>query len=766
MQRNGKYYRRQAVSYIMILLIPVCAGIVFYFYTYHVVKGQTDISNRNYLINTQKTCDREFQYAQNCLVQLVMNGKIAEIYSDNEELIKKRDWNIASLCHEIQELDQSYCSDIFVYFKDQDVVASSKGRMDLDFYIDYFCTGHIEEADLLKASLLSEKPERILSMEAKWSQDHSSILILQPSLKKGKTSPAVIGIWMDVDVLSARIESGAWNENLEWAIVDEKEDVILCSRGVNGLAFRSEDLDEGGDFKLNWNRKEYLVRSLPSQNGNLKYVILMPENLITGVTGKVRNFFVVTNVLCLMVGVLISRYLMKLNYGPLRRLVELFSSSGEEGNGSGVENEYLYLEEKSRKLFEERSGFRQKMEYMNHVVEEYYLENLFRMPCGMLENTPELQKLKEMFQGKYCMVLLLKIEKYPAENEADRISTNNLRRFIIRNVFEEGIGEHYFQKTAYLGDTVAVAVRMNEEDVEAEIQETVEKYQDFIQKHFQFKVLAEAGSIHKGPEGIHLSYEEACQTEEFLALEDDDYISYRDIRTEAVNCYDYPVETEELIITAIVSGNGEYAVSMIEKILDTNMMLNRDAPEVFKCLLYNICATVRRAADRMGRNGTDIAGLSRISMKISIEDNKMILKQTVLDLTAGMEETGRNLETGMEVDRKTHQHHKLCQEILTYVKENYRDPDLNVAQTGLKFQMTPAYLSAILKKQTGKSLLTIINETRIKEAKRLLKQGVSVQETAVRTGFRDSSAFIRVFRKMVGVTPGQFQGIDKKENHS
>ena len=44
-------------------------------------------------------------------------------------------------------------------------------------------------------------------------------------------------------------------------------------------------------------------------------------------------------------------------------------------------------------------------------------------------------------------------------------------------------------------------------------------------------------------------------------------------------------------------------------------------------------------------------------------------------------------------------------EVMQYVQENYQDPDLNVSITALHFKITPSYLSALFKDQTGVSLL-------------------------------------------------------------
>lgn len=765
MRKRGTYYWKQFYSYIFILMIPVCLAVIFYFYAYHVIKGQTDVSNQSFLQNIRKTCDRELQYSRNHMMLLFSNNRIGEINSENDWLRKRRDWNIASLRGDVYELCAAanragnFCSDIFVYFKEQNVMVSSRGTMDLNLYIQQYCTEDTDRAKALREYLFAENPKRMVSVQTKWSSDFPSLLLLQTSGKKGKTSPIIMGIWLDVEALEEQITSGAWNESLEWAVVDADDQVILCSGNLGGLDLCYENLTEGISRKLKWNRTNYLLSAVESRTYELKYVILMPETLITGVTDKIRNFFLLANVLCMLALIPLLRYLMRLNYNPLQRLVKLFSLSEENSKGGTAEenrreNEYRYLEEKVRSLFEERSRFRQEMDYMDQVVKEYHLTNLMKNSPEMLEDSPELKNIRKLFQDRFCMVLLLQMEKCSGEDERNVIQTNNLRRFIVRNVFEEGIGECYSYRTVSLGDTVAMVIRLDgPQSAESGFQDTIEQYQQFIKEHFHFGVRAAAGGVHKGSDGIHLSYEEACRASDFLKWEDVDYIGYRDIGGQEVSRYDYPLETEEHIIAALVSQNPTAAVSMIEKVLDANALLNRDAPELNLCLFYHMCGTLRRAAERMGKSGSQLSPLNQISGKNPPGTNREFLRQAAQGLAA-------EPEKAEEAD----QNQELCQKVLSYVQTHYNDPDLNVAQTGIHFHMTSAYLSAMLKKQTGKSLLKIINETRIEEAKKLLAQGISVSETGIRTSFRDSSSFIRLFRQMVGVTPGGFREISKNKD--
>jgi AraC-like DNA-binding protein len=51
---------------------------------------------------------------------------------------------------------------------------------------------------------------------------------------------------------------------------------------------------------------------------------------------------------------------------------------------------------------------------------------------------------------------------------------------------------------------------------------------------------------------------------------------------------------------------------------------------------------------------------------------------------------------------------------------------------------------------------------RMKMGVSLLKQGWSISQTAVETGFSDQSHFTRVFKKYVGITPGVFSSLNDK----
>ncbi|MOA16486.1 Bifunctional transcriptional activator/DNA repair enzyme AdaA [compost metagenome] len=94
------------------------------------------------------------------------------------------------------------------------------------------------------------------------------------------------------------------------------------------------------------------------------------------------------------------------------------------------------------------------------------------------------------------------------------------------------------------------------------------------------------------------------------------------------------------------------------------------------------------------------------------------------------------------------------------MQQNYSDKNLSVSLIGDQFRLTPQYVSRLFREQTGHGgLHDFISQTRIEAAKALLLEGTSIDETASRVGFASSHAFIRVFKKYEGITPGKYKTI-------
>lgn len=93
-----------------------------------------------------------------------------------------------------------------------------------------------------------------------------------------------------------------------------------------------------------------------------------------------------------------------------------------------------------------------------------------------------------------------------------------------------------------------------------------------------------------------------------------------------------------------------------------------------------------------------------------------------------------------------------------YIDRNYADPDLSLEEVSAEIQISPGYLSRLMKHSTGFSFVEYLTRARIQHALRLMADPtVKVFEAAERVGYRSQHYFSRAFRKVLGIPPSEYR---------
>ena len=97
--------------------------------------------------------------------------------------------------------------------------------------------------------------------------------------------------------------------------------------------------------------------------------------------------------------------------------------------------------------------------------------------------------------------------------------------------------------------------------------------------------------------------------------------------------------------------------------------------------------------------------------------------------------------------------------ILFETRKIYTNPDLTLSILAKELNIRPQLLSQFINDNLNKSFTQFINEYRIDEAKRLLKESNQLKIDAVgfESGFNSSSTFYSSFKKITGTTPSNYQ---------
>lgn len=102
------------------------------------------------------------------------------------------------------------------------------------------------------------------------------------------------------------------------------------------------------------------------------------------------------------------------------------------------------------------------------------------------------------------------------------------------------------------------------------------------------------------------------------------------------------------------------------------------------------------------------------------------------------------------------------QKVVNYIDFNYQE-DLSLKKIADLFSISPSYLSALFKKETGSTLTEYINNKRIDISVSLLNTtDSSIQNIAAQVGFLDVNYYTRIFKKLKGISPSAYRNMINK----
>ncbi len=95
---------------------------------------------------------------------------------------------------------------------------------------------------------------------------------------------------------------------------------------------------------------------------------------------------------------------------------------------------------------------------------------------------------------------------------------------------------------------------------------------------------------------------------------------------------------------------------------------------------------------------------------------------------------------------------------MDYIAAHYADAEISVGSVAEALGISEGHLSHIFRQETDYTLLNYLTRCRVHKAMELLRDGrLKVYEVARQVGYQDVAYFSTMFKKLVGVTPTDYQ---------
>ncbi len=142
----------------------------------------------------------------------------------------------------------------------------------------------------------------------------------------------------------------------------------------------------------------------------------------------------------------------------------------------------------------------------------------------------------------------------------------------------------------------------------------------------------------------------------------------------------------------------------------------------------------------------DIYNVFTLSQCLTMQDFNDILRDVCRELMQ-VRQTGRKDLS------------ELAERAVAYMKENFRNADLNMSALADYLEISPVTLAVEFKSGMGMSPSDYLTLIRMEYAKELLRNtDMRVKEVSMAVGYEDDHVFMRRFKKYAGKTPGQYRG--------
>ena len=745
--QSGSMRKRWFVSYLLVLAVPLLLCLILYGQAYRTIRAESEEMYNSALEQVRIDMDAYLNEVEQVFNQTLLNTYIQKSTRIGTVMQPEDQLMTVDIRDEIQHtlLGHPNISSVSLLLNMPDGVVCSSGYMSQPVYYKLYCQSDSFTQEQFQDYM--RQPHNLWDMVSLQCSDGKRFLLFSRTTidnSYGKNTGTVV-VTIDLTMLRQRLQQFCWDERLHFYIVASDQPVCQTI-GSSPLELSYNELEQGNSLRMVQNNgvpSGMLVKE--SAVSGWRYVLLVEEGLLRQSAVKIQLYTFFGLLVCMLVGLALSSWLSQRNFHPILQMISRFSSQEGAVPPNG-ENEYAQLDRYIEDFFNKRGSEQHALWNSQQALHKYQLYTLLERPCR--KDMPDGES--RLLQSRAFLVVVFSLPQQTGNIGAD------LLQFAVINIFEEVAGAHFTLEMTHASENVAaiIAMPVDQEDMPGALEEDIRFTQQQIQEHFHLAVAAAAGDPHPDIEGIHYSYQEALEAVSYQrAGQETDLVFYRDIR-DISSSYTFPLDEERKLIDLIAAGKSGEARQVVEQAFTNHLHQGVQSASVARCLAYDVMSALIK--------GGNLAGVNELSVVRFVEIEHC--PSTELPAKLG-DFVDLLCEKIHKQEQQTTPVSQLCRDVSSFIRENYQNPDLNISQTGLHFDLTPAYLSALFKKETGESLLGFITQVRLDAAKKLLMQGQSVTHIAEQCGFRDSSTLIRVFKKSTGLTPGQYKNIHM-ENES
>ncbi|TBL70267.1 helix-turn-helix domain-containing protein [Paenibacillus thalictri] len=739
-----KWFYRLLLSYLPIFLVIV---FVVIFISFLAMKDfsqkEAETANRLFLSYVKQTIEHSLKDIDNTVIKSILTDKsITQFFYPTSDM--NRYVVNSQAAEKIQSLigtNPMIHSIYFVRLSDH-AVMSRNALMPVEEFGDReFIIKLLQDKDV------PQNWSVLRSYYEFFDQKSSSVVTLVRKVPLQSGSDGFVVVNVGIDLIEKSLDD-IYKSNTDLIHVVDKDGKLLFGTDVRNTEVQHTPTEEKG---LPGIKSDYTGWEFRSGIGS---------NIVYNVFSVFSYIWIVFMLIAVCSGAVWIVLITRRNYKPIERImghIQRYSlQKSVELIGEKANDEFNFISSALDKLIEQSNEVRKQHEETQHYRRKYvFYELLHDADFNSEEWGTQMRALGLPEYAEQWSLAVFEMDQYAAFNERYPSKDQHLLKFVLGSVIKEIADQHHLVVwTEWISGHHLVALYQWTSKNDIRAAELCENVRKWVEQNLDFTVTVGVGNAAFQINDIQQSYEEASEALKYKSS----LGGNRVIELEQVWARSPGSETSKHV-QIIRSLTQSFRLGEEDWLMKMNKLFDDLGSEIYT--RDDIVSLMNYMMFHIFREISDFPlDIKEIWTKDALPRLNDLLSQfeTSDDLRAGCLNIFSDALHRIDGQRDHRDNRQLIQDVKDYVEHHFNDPDLSLAHLGDVFQISSKYVSQLFKEAFGEKFSDYLTKIRVENAKTWLAEtDMPVQDIALKAGYVHTFSFIRVFKKMVGMTPGDYR---------
>lgn len=461
--------------------------------------------------------------------------------------------------------------------------------------------------------------------------------------------------------------------------------------------------------------------------------------------------------------VLFITYISKRHYRPIASLTERVHGyaavKAEQLLRNGGKDEFAFLEQALDQIIERSDELLEQQEEHLQIRKRQWIKETLEGDYGTVAGTSWIEGAQTYgWDGEprfKAVVVVVEIDRYMDFCEQYSKRDQSLLKFLLANVATEIALQRGF---AIFGEWLqahkwSAFLQLTDGRTAEEAALFARQVVSWIGDNVNFTVTIGLGEPALAPEDISLSYEQSLHALQYKStLGNGRVIGHWEVPESTEAAHRAAAGDMRALVQAVKLGDPAWRAhyDRFAASLRTGIATKEELRQEVNFLAFQLTLELTELNAEYERVWSEQA-LPRLHRTIKGFDT---LDELLDGVGVVLEDTVQSI-AALREDRA---YSSTMKQVRQYIADHYDNADLSLNHLSAAFELNPKYVSHLFKEEFGEKFVEYVANVRMEKAKELLASTeLSIQEVALKVGYTHSFSFIRVFKKHVGMTPGDYR---------